>query len=174
MPTQKKAENIDRLEQLFARSKVGILTDYRGLSTHAMVDIRRKLGEAGVDFRVVKNTLARRAAEKSGKGDISKLFEGPIAVAFGYQGESEPARVLIDLIRTSKSTLTIKGGFLNTRPLTAQEVAVLSVLPPKEVLIAQVMAGMQSPIASLLGCLNAPLAGFAGVLQARIKQMEGK
>lgn len=173
MPTKKKTQNVDQLEQMFARSSVGILTDYRGLPTHTMVDIRHKLGEAGVEYRVVKNTLARRAAEKSGKGDIGKLFEGPIAIAFGYKSEMEPARIILDFIRTSKSTLTIKGGFINTRPLTPQEVTLLSTLPSREILIAQVLAGMQSPIASLLGCLNAPLASFAGVLQARIKQLEG-
>ncbi len=173
MPTQKKAVQIDKLEEMFSKSKVGILTDYRGLPTPVMVDVRHKLTEVGVEFKVVKNTLAKRAAEKTGKGDITKLFEGPVAVAFGFKSETEPAKVLIEFIRASKSTLSIKGGFLGNTPLTTQQVTQLSTLPPREVLVSQVMAGFQSPIAGLLSTLNAPLSNFAGILQARIKQMEG-
>ena len=74
MPTEKKKQIMDSLEQIFAQSNSGIMTDYRGLKTSDVVALRRKLREIGVEFHVVKNTLARIAAEKAGKDQISQYF----------------------------------------------------------------------------------------------------
>ena len=106
--------------------------------------------------------------------EVAGSFEGPVAVALGYGEISEPARVLVDYIRTSKSILSIKGGFLGNRLLTSRDVETLATLPAREVLISQVMAGIQSPIVALVSVLAAPIRGIMGVLQARIKQLEGK
>jgi len=174
MSREKKAQIIDRLRDAFSECSIGVLTDYRGLSASEITILRRRLGESGVRYRVVKNTLARFAAERAGRADLATSFEGPVAIAFGYGDIVEPARVLSDYIRTSKSALTIKGGFLVDRLLTSEEVTVLSRLPSREVLLARVLGGMQSPIASLVNCLSAPITGFARVLQARITQLEGE
>lgn len=96
-----------------------------------------------------------------------------MAIAFGYGNITEPARALADYISTSKSSLTIKGGFLSDRLLTSDELSTLSTLPSREILLARVLGGMQSPIASLVNCLTALIMGVARVLQARIKQLEG-
>jgi large subunit ribosomal protein L10 len=173
MPKEKKAKVIDSLQELFSKSRIGILTDYRGLPTAEMNNLRRKLKEAGVEYKVVKNTLAHIAAQKAGIGEAAESFSGPLAIAFGYGGESELAKVLMDYIRSSKSTISIKGGFLRERLLTAKEVETLASLPSKEVLISKVMAGMQSPIYSLVSVLSAPMREVMGVLQARIRQLEG-
>ncbi len=174
MSKEKKAEIIDSLEETFSRCSVGILTDYRGLSVHEMTSLRRKLGELGIEYRVVKNTLARFAAERLGRTDLAVTFEGPIALALGYGEIVEPAKVLAGYISTSKSILTIKGGFLGDRLLTSEEVLTLAKLPSWEVLLAKVLGAMQSPTAALVNCLNAPIAGLARVLQARITQLEGE
>lgn len=174
MSREKKAEIISQLKEAVTNCNVGVLTDYRGLSASEMTDLRRKLREAGVEYRVVKNTLARFAVEKAGKTYLVGSFEGPVAIAFGYDNITEPARVLLDYIRSSKSTLSVKGGFLGDRLLTPDDVTTLSRLPQRDILLSQVLAGMQSPIASLLGCLNSPLMGFMTILQARIKQLEGE
>ena len=174
MSREKKTQIIDSLRETFSRCSIGVLTDYRGLSASEMTILRRKLRELGIEYRVVKNTLARFAAERASRADLVSSFEGPVAIAFGYGDIVEPAKTLADYIRASKSSLTIKGGFLIDRLLTSGEVSALSTLPSREILLAKVLGGMQSPIAALVNCLAAPLAGMARVLQARIKQLEGE
>ena len=174
MSRQKKAQIIDRLQEAFSKCSVGILTNYRGLSTPEITILRRRLRESGIEYKVVKNTLARFAAERVGRNDLVSSFDGPIAVAFGYGDITEPARVLADYIRTSKASLSIKGGFLGDKLLTGEEVETLSALPSREILLAKILGGMQSPISALLGCLTTPIRGIMGVLQARIRQLEGE
>ena len=173
MSKEKKAQIIDSLQAVFAKCSTGVMTDYRGLSTAQVDELRRKLRASGIDYKVVKNTLAELAAKKAGMTEVSGAFEGPVAIAFGYGEISEPARVLVDYIRTSKSILSIKGGFLGNRLLTSGNVETLATLPTREVLISQVMAGIQSPIVALVSVLAAPIRGVMGVLQARMKQLEG-
>jgi len=173
MPKEKKAQIIDSLQQAFSKCSIGVLTDYRGLSASEITVLRRRLGGLGIKYRVVKNTLARLAAERMGRADLADSFEGPVAIAFGYGDITEPAKALADYISTSKSNLTIKGGFLSHSLLTSGEVSALSRLPSREILVARVLGGMQSPIAYLVNCLIAPITGVARVLQARIKQLEG-
>jgi large subunit ribosomal protein L10 len=160
------------LQEVFSKCSVGVLTDYRGLSTAEINNLRRKLRESGIEYKVVKNSLAQFAAKRAGKEELADSFEGPIAIAFGYGEIPDPARVLAEYIRASKSALSIKGGFLSNRILSPQEVETLSTLPAREVLISQVMAGIQSPIVNLVSVLASPIRGIMGVLQARIQQME--
>jgi large subunit ribosomal protein L10 len=173
MPTEKKQHIIDSLEQVFAQSNSGIMTDYRGLKTSDVVSLRRKLREIGVDYHVVKNTLARKAAEKSGKDQLSSAFEGPMAIAFVKGDISKSAKVMTEHIAATKMAMVIKGGFLGNRILTPKEVATIATLPAREVLVAKVLGGIQGPLYGLLNQVNAPLRGLAVVLQGRIKQLEG-
>ncbi len=171
---EKKTQIIDRLEESFSKCSIAILTDYRGLATPEMTVLRRKLQDSGSQYQVVKNTLARFAAERLGWNELVDSFEGPIAIAFGYDDIATPARVLANYIRDIKENLCIKGGFLGDRLLTAEEVMTLSTLPSREILLARVIGQMNSPISALLGCLTAPMRGLIGVLQARIQQVEGE
>jgi large subunit ribosomal protein L10 len=173
MAKEKKAKVIDNLEQVFSRCSIGILTDYRGLSAVEMTSLRRRLREAGVDYKVVKNTLARIAARRAGREEVASLLDGPVAVAFGYGDIVAPAKVLADYIQATKSAMSIKGGFLPERMLTSADIVTLSTLPPTKVLIAMVLAEVQKPIAALVGYLSAPMQGMIGVLEARIQQLEG-
>ena len=172
MSREKKVQIVDQLHEMLSKCSVGVLTDYRGLSAAEMTDLRRKLREAGIEYRVVKNTLARFAAERSGRDELIDLFEGPVAIAFGYGEVTQPAKLLVDHINSSRSELSIKGGFVGARRLTSGEVAAMAKLPSREVLLAKVLAGMQSPIVTLVSCLSSPMRGLVGVLQARIKKME--
>ncbi len=174
MSREKKVQIIDRLQDTFSKCSIGILTDYRGLSTPEITVLRRKLRESSVEYKVVKNTLARFAAERTGKDGVASFFEGPIAIAFGYGNITEPAKILTDYIHTSKASLNIKGGFLGDRLLTSEDVVTLSTLPSREILLAKVLGGMQAPIVTLVGCLTTPIKGIIGTLQARIKQLEGE
>lgn len=171
---EKKTQIIDKLQETFSKSSISILTDYRGLTTSEMTNLRRRLQESGSEYKVVKNTLARFAAERAGKGSLVSPFEGPIAIAFGFGDITTPVKVLTGYMRESASSLSIKGGFLGDRLLTSEEVITLSTLPSREVLLARVLGQMKSPIAGLLSCLVSPIRGVMAVLQARIKQLEGE
>jgi len=174
MSREKKAQIIDRLQEVFSRCSVGILTDYRGLSTAELDELRRKLRESAIEYKVVKNTLAQFAAKRVGMSELAGSFEGPMAIAFGYGEITQPAKVLAEYIRAAKSTLNIKGGFLGDRVMTSGDVETLAKLPSREVLISQVMAGIQSPISGLVNVLAGPIRGVMGVLQARIQQLEAE
>ena len=174
MSKEKKAQIIDSLQEVFTKCSIGILTNYRGLSASEMTNLRRMLRESGIGYKVVKNTLARFAAERAGKDELVSLFEGPIAIAFGYGDIAEPARTLADYIRTSKSSLSIKGGFLGDKLLNSEDVITLSTLPSREVLLGKILCGMQIPILTLASCLTTPIKGIIGVLQDRIQQLEGE
>jgi large subunit ribosomal protein L10 len=137
-----------------------------------ITDLRRTLRGSDIEYRVVKNTLARFAAERAGKNELVSLFEGPVAIAFGYGDIIEPARALAGYVRLSKTSLSIKGGFSGDRVFTSDDVETLAILPSREILLARVLAGMQSPIVTLVSYLITPMRGVIGVLQARIKQLE--
>ncbi len=174
MSREEKAQTIDRLQEIFSSCSIGILTDYRGLSALEIAGLRNRLREAGVEYRVVKNTLARLAAQRVGKEGLPNFFEGPIAIAFGYGDIAESAKALADYIRMSKIELSIKGGFLSDRLLTSEDVTTLSTLPSKKILLAKVVGGIQSPLSALVSCLTNPMRGLIGVIQARTKQLEGE
>ena len=172
MPREGKVKIVDELGEIFTECSSAILTDYRGLSAAEITGLRRALRNSGIKYRVVKNTLARFAAEKTGKGELVSLFQGPVAIAFGYGDIVVPAKILADYIRNSKVSLSFKGGFSGDKVFTPADVENLAALPSMEVLLGQVLAGMQSPIVKLVNCLANPMRGFIGVLQARVKQLE--
>ncbi len=173
MQREEKVQVVDELSQVLSECSVGILTDYRGLTTAEITDLRRSLRHSEIKYRVVKNTLARFAAEKAGKNELVSFFEGPVAIAFGYGDIVSPAKILADYIRTRKTTLTIKGGFAGDRIFTPADIESLASLPSTEVLLGKILAGIQSPIYRLVNCLANPMRELVGVLQERAKQLEG-
>jgi large subunit ribosomal protein L10 len=174
MSKEKKAEIIDSLEETFSRCSIGILTDYRGLTNAEITALRRRIQGSGGDYRVVKNTLARFAAGRAGIEDLVGRLEGPIAIAFGYDDITEPAKVLAAWINETRLELAIKGAFIGDKVLTPEQVKTLSTLPDRDVLIARIIGQMNAPIVALVNCLNSPIRGMMGVLQARIQKLEGE
>ncbi len=173
MKKAQKAQNIDLMEKVLSKATIGILTDYRGLKTAEVNSLRRKLQDAGGDYKVVKNTLAAKAAEKVNHKEVVPILKGPVAVALGYKEAQNTAKVLTDHVRTARITLPIRGGFMGNTLLSSEDVTTLATLPPKPVLVAKVVGGMKGPLYALVGVLSAPMRDLQGVLQARIKQMEG-
>ena len=172
MNLEEKKQSVDELAEKLERASVVIATSYGGLTVAQMTDLRRKLRAQQVEFRVIKNTLARFSAAKAGKEQMDKIVKGPTAVAFGYGDVSIPAKTLLEHIRSSKINLKVNGGLIGNRLMTTAEVSALATLPPKEVLVAKLLGQMKSPIYSLAVVLNANIAGLAQVLAARQKQME--
>ncbi len=174
MPTEKKKKVVAELQEVFSKANFGVLTDYRGLKTSELNEFRRKLREAKIDYRVLKNSLAEIAAKNAGLEHLAGVFKDPMAVAFGYSEPSQTMKVIADFLRVSKMNLKIKAGFFQDRMLTVQELDILAKLPTREVLLARVIGGMQSPIYGLVNVLAGPVRGLAQVLQGRIQQLEAK
>ena len=173
MLKEKKEQLITELANSLSKSTIVIATDFRGIPANEMVKLRHQLTELNIEYRVAKNTLTRFAAEKAGKKQIETLLSGPLAMVFGFDDVVKPAKVLRDHIRATGSVLKIKGGLLNDRLLTAEEINALASLPSKDVLIAQLVGQLKSPLQGLHNALSAPLRGLVNVLHSRIQQVEG-
>ena len=173
MRKEEKRENVKKLAEKLARCNIAIATDYRGLSVAQMTELRRKLRQSKVEYRVIKNTLARFAAAEAGKEGFTKIIEGPTAVAFGYGDVAEPAKTLLEHIRATKLELKIRGALLADRVLKPNEVTSLATLPSKEVLVAKLLGELKGNLFALVQVLNATPASLARVLNARIQQLEG-
>jgi large subunit ribosomal protein L10 len=154
---------------------VAVLTDYRGLTVSQLQDLRSRLRAADVEYRVVKNTLARRAAVEAGHADLQESLNGPIAIAFGYAEIGMPARVLNEWVRATRLSLNIVGGLVDGRVFGGDQVRQLADLPSREVLIAQLLGTLQSPVAQLVATIQAPVQQLLGLLEAykdKINQQE--
>lgn len=171
----KKAEKekiINQLAESLAKSTIVIATDYRGMNAKDMLQLRRQLREAGVEYKVTKNTLTRFAADKTGHNEIDKILEGPLAIAIGYDDVVRPAKIINDFIKTSGANLQIKGGLLGTKFIDKEAIISLANLPPREVLLAKLLSQLSSPIQMLHSVLSAPLRNLAYALNARIEQLQ--
>ena len=162
MATEKKVKIVEGLQEILSKCSIGIMTDYRGLTTAELNALRRKLREAKVEYKVVKNTLALIAAKNAGMEHTADSFKGPMAVAFGYGEIPDAAKALTEYIRSTKSTMSIKGGFLTDRVLTPKEIEALAKLPSKAVLISQVMAGNTESDFRTGKCAGGPDQGHDG------------
>lgn len=131
--------------------------------------------DAGIEFVVVKNTLMKLAAEAAERPQVKEMVQGPTAMVFGYGEPMEVTKTLTDYIRTTRSSLVIRGAMMGSGPVMAPaRVAQLATLPAKPQLVANLLGQLQAPIRRLLGVLNAPLSNLDALLQARIKQLESK
>ena len=174
MPTQAKIEQVDLLADKFERSTIVISTDYTGLPVSEMTDLRRALREAGVEYRIIRNSLAHLAADKIGKAAIKDVIEGPTGVALGYGDPTEPARALAGFIQSARSSLTIRGGELDGQVLSTDDVNRLANMPPREEMLAMLLMRMNGPISGLVNVLNGPIAGLARVLQGQVDNLQNQ
>ena len=172
MARTENEQQVELLTEKLGRAKAAILTDYRGLTVAQMQDLRGKLRSQQVEFRVVKDTLARRAAVAAGHEGLQGSLVGPTAIAFGYDDISTPPRLLGEWIRSTRLPLEITGGLVEGRVLDPARVREVADLPRKEVLIAQLLGTLQSPIAQLVGTIQAPVQQLIGLLEAYKTKME--
>lgn len=173
MPTEKKIQIVQLLSELLARSKYVIATDYRGLTVAEVSELRGQLRQSGTEYHVVKNNLAKLAAEKAGKGELCELLSGPVALAFGQDDMAKLAKTLADYIRISKTSLSMKGGLSEGRVLSAGDLSRLATMPPIEVLRARLLGTMMGPAFALQNVLSANLYNLYSILNARIQQLGG-
>ena len=168
MPTQKKIDQVEELREKFSSCSIAVATDPTGLNVNAMTDLRLRLREKSVEYRIIKNTLSLLAADQAQRSDIKEIVQGPTGMAFGYDDPVDAAKALTEYIRATRSTLAIRGGALNGRVLSSEEITALSNLPPRDQLVAQLLGQVQAPLSGLLGQLQAPLNGLVNVLNGPI------
>lgn len=172
MPTPRKAAMLAEVKDRMERASIAISADYRGLTVAQLTELRRALRPANVEVKVVKNTLAAMAAEQAGRPEMSKLLEGPTALAFGFGDPIAPVKLLTEHLRAKRLTVTIHGGWLEGQVLNRAGVESLATLPSREQLIADVVGKLQSPLYNLAGLLQASMRNFAGLIEARANQLE--
>ena len=160
-----KALTVQEITERLKGTSTAVLADYRGMTVSQMQELRQKLRGGGVEMMVVKNTLARRAAEAAGYSALGPELTGPIAMLFAGDDVSAPARVLTEYIRANRK-MAIKAGLLEGQLIKSETVTELADLPSREVLISRLLGAMQAPLGSLASVLQAPLSKFARTLDA--------
>jgi large subunit ribosomal protein L10 len=175
MKREQKEQVVDELTQRLKAAETLLVADYRGLTMPQIDELRTRLLESGARFTVVKNTLTRRAAEAAGADGLLALLDGPSAIAFlDADGDMvAAAKALADSARETR-VLEIRGGIMQGRAVTADEVETLAKLPPAEVLRGQVLGAIVAPLNALAALLNAPLQNLVGLIDARIEQLGGE
>jgi large subunit ribosomal protein L10 len=167
-----KEQIVSTLTERLRASDTLLVADYRGLTMPQIDELRGRLLASGATFTVVKNTLTRRAAEAAGADALLTLLEGPSAIAF-VESEGDPvavAKALNDAARTTR-VLTIRGGVLEGRAISADEVESLGKLPPVDVLRGQVLGAITAPLTTIVALFTAPLQDLVGLIDARIEQL---
>ncbi|MGZ4380722.1 MAG: 50S ribosomal protein L10 [Gaiellaceae bacterium] len=175
MHKSEKERVIAELTERLRTSPTLIVADYRGLTMPEIDGLRGELLKHGARFSVVKNTLTRRAAEAAGADAVLTMLEGPTAIAF-LESEGDPvavAKALSDAARTTK-ILVIRGGVLDGKTITADDVDNLAKLPPLDQLRGQVLGAITAPLTTIIGLFSAPLQNLIGLIDARIEQLQAQ
>jgi large subunit ribosomal protein L10 len=144
-----KEKIVQELAEKLRRAQGVYLADFTGLDVASITELRRKLRSASVEFRVVKNTLARLAVEQAGVPELRDSLEGPTCLAFGYDDAVAPARVLVDFAKDHERP-KIRSGFLEGRVLTLDEVSAVASLPSREQLLSRIVTLAQTPVAGFV------------------------
>jgi len=167
MPTEAKRTAVAELVEAFSNSDRAIVSDYRGLTVSDLSAVRRGLREQGITYRVVKNRLARIAAQEAGRGELSSLLDGPSAVALGGQDEAALAKGLLDALRPYRNVV-VRGGVIGNTQVDGAAITRLATLPSREQLLSQLAGGIASPLSTMASLLSAPLRNLGyGLTQLR-------
>lgn len=166
MSMEKKQEVVNALARKLGDASTFYLTDFTGLNVKRMTELRSRLRAAGLEYLVVKNTLAERALADLHLPDIAQFFRGPTGVVIGGADPVAPAKVIADFARDNDNRPAVKAGIVERRAVTASEVERLAKLPPREQLLAELAGAFEAPIAQLAFALQAKLIEFAGLLEA--------
>ncbi len=170
MANPEKTAAVAEIVEAFRGSSAAVLTEYRGLTVKQITDLRRAMGPE-TKYSVVKNTLTKLAAAQAGVEGIDEHLSGPTAVAFIGGDPVEAAKGLRDFARANP-VLVIKGGVLDGKPLTADEIRRIADLESREVLLAKLAGAMSGSLAKAAGLFAAPLSQVARLAEALRQQQE--
>jgi large subunit ribosomal protein L10 len=163
MPKPEKIEAVETLKEKFSAAAGFVLADYTGLTVAEADQLRGKCKEAGVEYTVIKNTLARIAAREANIEGVEKLIDGPTAVALSVKDSTAPARVLAEFMKEVQK-MVFRGGYLDGRAYSAEQIKEISRLPGKDGLIAQVIGVLNAPMAQIVWSLEGTLRNLVSVI----------
>ncbi|AET65953.1 ribosomal protein L10 [Desulfosporosinus orientis DSM 765] len=162
---EEKSLVVSEIKEKFQQSSGIVLADYRGLTVAQVTQLRSQLRKAGVEYRVLKNTLVRRAADELGVEGLDPYLKGPTALAFSADPVA-PAKILTNFAKENKlKTFQIKAGVLEGKVIGADNVKALADLPSREVLLTMVLRGMQAPLAGMVNVLQGPIRKMGYALE---------
>jgi large subunit ribosomal protein L10 len=170
MKRNDKEQLVTELTAKIKGAKALYYTDFTGLNVKRMTDLRRKLKKAGVEYVVIKNTLALRSVNESGL--VGARLKGPTGLIISKDPVSA-AKIVTDFAKENEQRPTLKGGMLDGVSIDEAQVKKLASMPSREQMLAELGAGLQSPLAAFVGALNGLLYMFAGALDALKTQREG-
>ena len=159
-----KQQEVEALKAKFGAAKGIVLADYTGVTVAEVSELRRKCREAKVEYRVVKNTLARIAAKEVALEELAGHFDGPIAVALSSVDAIAPAKVLADFIKDYQK-MTVRAGYFDGRVYSETQVKEIASLPSREQLLGQVIGVVQAPMAQLVYCIESVLRNVVTVVE---------
>ena len=163
---KRKKELVEVFAEKLQKSKAAVFTDYKGLTVEEINEVRNNLRDKGIEFKVIKNTLFGLAVKKVKLDVDSKEFENhPVAVAFGYDDEVAPAKVVFNFAKNHES-LEIIGGILEGKSIDANSVKSLAQVPSREELLVQMIGSINAPVSNFVGVMHANLRNVVGVLNA--------
>ena len=151
---EQKAQVVAEIEEKVKKAKSIVLVDYRGLTVAQDTEMRVNMRNAGVDYKVLKNRIVLRAFKTGGLDGFDKVLEGPTAVAFGYEDAVAPAKIVADTVAKTNNKIAIKGGVIDGKQASVEEVNALSKIPAKPVLVGQLLGMLTSPMRSLAVALS--------------------
>jgi large subunit ribosomal protein L10 len=169
MKRSEKQQLVSELAQKLRGANALYFTDFTGLNVKRMTDLRRRLRKSGVEYVVIKNTLALRAVNESGL--VSERLRGPTGLVLARDPVTA-AKVLADFAKENDAKPSLKGGLLDGRAIDSAQVKRLATMPPRDQMLAELGAGLQAPMAAFVGALNGLLYMFAGALEALRTQRE--
>jgi len=166
---KQKEARVEELTKKLADKNVVLLGDFTGMDVATATEMRSRFREASVEFKVVKNTLARRAVVQAGLDALADHMTGPNGFVMTQGDPSDAAKILVEFEKTKK-TPTIRAGLIDAAIVTASEIRAIASLPSREVLLAQIAAGFQAPVAGLARLLNELSRKLVATLDAVAKQ----
>lgn len=169
MARPEKVEQVKVLAEIFTNARSVVLNDFTGLDVAKISKLRKLCREAGIEYRVVKNTLAKRSLKGTPAEALDEHFEGPTALAIGREDENTSAKVLADFAKEHEAP-KFKAAIIEGNVIDATAVLVLAKLPFKNELIARMMGTIMSPGNNLVSCLQGPLLSFMYVMNAIMDQ----
>lgn len=167
-----KQEKIEKLKEQFSKATVAVVTEYRGLSVEDITNLRRALQKVNSDYTVVKNTLAKIALKDSNFVGMEDKLDGPTAIAFGFDDQVVPVKVLTKFCKDNKKEIPITAAMLDGKLLDAKDAVKLADLPSKEELYAKILGSINSPASGIANSVNAVLRQLVCVMDAVRKQKE--
>jgi large subunit ribosomal protein L10 len=172
MNKEQKNAFVDELQQKLAEADAFYLTDFTGMNVKQMTQFRVRLRNQGLDYVVVKNTLAQRAVSNLDLPDIAAFFTGPTGLVIGREDAVGAAKVITDFAKEFDNKPGVKLGIVERKEVGPEQVKQLAALPPREVLLAQLAGGLQQPMSRLAGGMSQLMAGLARAVDGLRQQRE--